>query len=108
LAELNPVEPRFIKEIALRADGTADLRRLSPERIRPASNTEPPFPITWETSREGRLTIYLPIAPMPEYEIMDWIQEAKRYDVLSISSDTLTLSDRAYDGELITVFRRQS
>jgi hypothetical protein len=44
---------------------------------------------------------------MPEYEIMDWIREAVRYDVLSITPDTLTLGNRRYDGESIAVFRRQ-
>ena len=101
-----PVEPRFVQEIALRAEGTADWRFLAHEGDSLTPETEPPFPTTWETEPEGRLAIYLPIAPMPEYEMMDWTREAVRYDVLSITPDTLTLSDRRYDGESITVFQR--
>ncbi|SIO03624.1 hypothetical protein SAMN05444166_2140 [Singulisphaera sp. GP187] len=108
LTDLSPVEPRFMEEIILRGDGTADLRWLSPELKSLACNSDAPFPIIWETSSDGMLSIYLPIAPMPEYEIVDWIQDAIRYDVLSIMPEAMTLSDRRYDGESITVFRRQN
>jgi hypothetical protein len=107
LDKLTSVEPRSMLEIVLDAEGTAEWRWPKPQNELPVHEPEPPFPTTWETSPDGTLTIYLPIAPMPEYEIMDWIREAVRYDVLSITPDTLTLSNRRYDGESITVYRRQ-
>jgi hypothetical protein len=69
LEELGPVKPHFVQEITLRPDGTADWRWPEAESQSYAPETEPPFPTTWETLPEGRLTIYLPIAPMPEYEL---------------------------------------
>ncbi len=105
LSDLCPVEPGSMHEITLRADGIADHRYLLPER-RIEFPSPPPFPVTWETTREGMLSIFIPIEPMPEYEIPDWIQEAMRFDVLEVAPATLTLSNRPYDGEIIAVYRR--
>ena len=107
-ADLTPIEPQFLEEMTLRSDGTALLRRISPQSEALQYKTPPPFPMTWENNEKGMLVIYVPVQPMPEYGIFDWIQGARRRDVLSVSQDTLMLSDRSYDGELITTYRRQA
>jgi hypothetical protein len=59
LSDLSSIDPRFMEEITLSGDGTADLRMLSPEWDSLAYKSKPPFPITWETTQEGMLVLVL-------------------------------------------------
>jgi hypothetical protein len=92
--------------MTLRADGTCSSTSDSPrERARPP-RPEPPFPETWELSDDRVLTFVIPRAPMPEYEMPDWGRERMCYDVLAVTDISLALSDRRFDGEMVTVWRR--
>jgi hypothetical protein len=119
LAKLEPVDEPFIQVIALNQDGTAEWDFVGAQTQ--ANNgghasSGPPFPITWDLSYEIQqhsltdlpavLSVYVPVAPLPEYDLPDWSQDAKRWHVIEVTEDRLVLSDRAFDGEFITVFRR--
>jgi hypothetical protein len=43
---------------------------------------------------------------MPEYGMPDWSRDRMRYHVLAVTGLSLTLSDRLFDGEMVTVWRR--
>jgi hypothetical protein len=102
-----PMNPRFGFVMTLRADGSAEYRNVSREWDHLDSPIPPPFGVVWEVTEAGTLTIYIPIAPMPEYEINDWIQEAIRYDIIKIEPDALILSNQAHDGESTLLLRRE-
>jgi hypothetical protein len=102
-----PMNLRFGFVMTLRADGSAEYRNVSREWDHLDSPIPPPFGVVWEVTEAGTLTIYIPIAPMPEYEINDWIQEAIRYDIIKIEPDALILSNQAHDGESTLLLRRE-
>jgi len=99
---LEPVTGRGPWTMSLRADGTATTNGGSSSD--PAA--EPPFPETWELSDDRILTLAVPIPPMPEYGMPAWSRERQSYDVLALTDLSLTLSDRRFDGETVTVWRR--
>jgi hypothetical protein len=106
--DLRPIPPGKGKELLLRADGTAEYHWLDAQG-RPTSAAEDPaapFPPTWvwEKNGKGVLTILVPIAPMPDYDIPDWTREEMSYQVLNVSADKLILSDRPFDGEFVEVY----
>ena len=86
--------------LQLRSDGTWEWR--SPSGVEPTSQTAPPFPPTWELSDERILSLWTPIAPMPEYEMPNWSREEEQYLVLSVTDDSLGLAD----GHEVVVYRR--
>ena len=97
---------RFTLELALLPDGTAGYKftiRNSPALPHEA---DPPFPITWELSEDRVLSVWLPIPPLPEYEMPDWSREQVAYDVLAVNDMSLALSNRRFDGEDVIVLRR--
>ncbi len=102
---LTPVETRFVQEIELRGNGTADWRYLSNE-FQPEEPA--PIPTTWTLENDAVLVLWIPVPPMPEYGMESWDREELRYDVLEVTKTRLTLSDRPYDGEFITVFERRT
>lgn len=106
LLSLKPVAERFRLEIMLRADGTAFWRYPQDSPSEARGRAAPPFPETWELAEDRVLTILIPIAPMPEYDLPDWSREAVRYDVLAVTDVSLGLSDRRFDGENVIVLRR--
>jgi len=65
-----------------------------------------PFPTRWELSGDRVLSVWLPVAPMPEHEMPDWSREQVCYDVLAVTDLSLALSDRRFDGEHVIVLRR--
>jgi hypothetical protein len=92
--------------LTLGADGTSS-SKSDRDAGRPRSpRPEPPFPETWELSDDRVLTFVVPRAPMPEYEMPDWGRERHCFDVLAVTDLSLTLSDRRFDGESVTVWRR--
>ncbi len=103
---LQPITGRVPSAISLRADGTAATRAGTAGEQAVPSRPEAPFPETWELSEDRVLSLVLPIPPMPEYEMPDWTRERMRYDVLAVTDLSLTLSDRRFDGEMVTVWRR--
>ncbi len=92
--------------IRLRADGTAATRAGTASEHAVPSWPEAPFPETWDLSEDRVLTLVLPVPPMPEYEMPDWTHERMRFDVLAVTDLSLTLSDRRFGGEMVTVWRR--
>jgi hypothetical protein len=106
LLYLEPVASGFGLRFVLREDGTADYRPTIPNP--PAMPPQPtsPFPTHWELSDDRILSIWLPIAPMPEYDMPDWSREQICYDVLLVADLSLALSDRRFDGEEVIVLRR--
>jgi hypothetical protein len=104
---LRPIKPRFAFVMTLRADGSAEYRNVSSEWDHLEAATPPQLPTTWEVTKTGLLTISIPIAPMPEYEIFDWIYEAMRYDIIKIEPNSIILSNRACDGESTILLRRE-
>ena len=114
LEELSGVDVLYLKAvtgrspsaISLFADGTAaSLAGTSGQHAVPA-RPEAPFPETWELSDERVLSFMSPMPPMPKYGMPDWTRERMNYDVLSVTDATLTLSDRRFGGEMVTVWRR--
>jgi hypothetical protein len=93
-------------ELNFRADGTADFKISLPNAQPGPAEPAAPFPITWELSDDRVLSVWFPIQPMPEYEMPDWTRDALHYDVLAVSAVSLTISDRRFDGEEVTVLRR--
>jgi hypothetical protein len=102
---LQPVTSRTPKAMSLLADGTAVLRAETDVDIAP-SFPEAPFLETWELSEDRVLSLWVPIAPMPEYDLPDWSRDSLRYDVLDVTDLSLTLCDRRFDGETVKVWRR--
>jgi hypothetical protein len=105
LLYLQPVQGQTC-QMTLRADGTAASRAGSADEPAVPSRPEAPFPETWELSEDRVLSFVFPIPPMPEYEMPDWGRERMQYDVLNVTDLSLALSDRRFDGELVTVWRR--
>jgi hypothetical protein len=106
LLYLQPVTGRAPLAICLRADGTAATRADPGGEHAVPSWPDAPFPETWTLSEDRVLTLLLPVPPMPEYEMPDWSRERMRFDVLAVTDLSLTLSDRRFDGEMVTVWRR--
>jgi len=95
-----------IDELVFRPDGTAEWRFLHPRSFPDIRDPGPsPFLETWE-AREGAISLWIPIAPMPEYGMDEWTREEKRYAIVAMTADTLTLSTRPFDGESVVVYRR--
>jgi hypothetical protein len=92
--------------MTLHANGTCSSRSDRAEELARPARPPAPFPETWELSDDRVLTFVTPIPPMPEYEMPHWGRERMRYDVLSVTDLSLTLSDRRFDGETVTVWRR--
>ena len=103
LLYLEAIQSEFAFRLVLRQDGSADLGSLNPP---PPSRPVPPFPTTWDLSDKRVLSIWEPIAPMPEYEMPDWSREQTCFDVLSVAELSLALSNRRFDNESIYVLRR--
>jgi hypothetical protein len=105
LLEMKPIAKGSRHHIVLRADGTADYA-FGPRD--PACTTEPtpPFPTRWELSDDRVLSIWLPIAPMPEYDMPEWSREEICFDVLSVTDRSLAMSNRRFDYEDVMVLRR--
>jgi hypothetical protein len=89
--------------LVLRADGTADYTVEAPDS--PPAPT-PPFPTRWELSDDRVLSIWLPIAPMPEIDMPEWSGEEVSFDILSVTDWSLALTNRRFDREDVMVFRR--
>jgi hypothetical protein len=106
LLYLEPAAGKFDMRLTLHADGTASccagLLESSVEMQPPI----PLFPTTWDLSSEQVLSIWEPVPPMPKYGMPDWSRNQIRYDVLSVTDLSLTISDRRFDGEHVIVFRR--
>ena len=103
-----PLPAEGVQEFTFRADGTAEWRFVYPRHFKDLPSQKPkPFPETWEVAAPGTLSVWVPIAPMPEYELPDWTREEQRYEVVAVTPDTLTLSDLPYDGASVLVCRRQ-
>ena len=86
--------------LSIRADGTwgwpfAADRGLPPDlpdRLRPR----------WELSDDRVLSLWNPVAPMPEYGIPEWTREEAQHLVLAVTDHSLTLAD----SHQTIVFRR--
>jgi hypothetical protein len=89
--------------ISLRKDGTADWGFAN---VSVNEEAAAPFPTTWEIAEDNTLSIWLPIAPMPEYDMPEWSREQLCYSVLRLEPTKLVLSDRPFDGEFVKVFER--
>ncbi|WP_206107835.1 hypothetical protein [Paludisphaera rhizosphaerae] len=102
-----PIIPRFAFFMTLRMDGAADYRNASNEwsQVAPPSL---PFSAAWSINESMTLTIKLPVSPMPEYGILEWTHESLCYDVVDISENAITLSNRAHDGESIILMSREN
>lgn len=85
LLYLKPVASRFGLRLVLREEGTADYQFTTPNPPTVLPQPTPPFPIRWELSDERILSIWLPIAPMPKYDMPDWSREQICYDVFSVA-----------------------
>jgi len=64
------------------------------------------FPTRWALSDDRVLSLWLPIAPMPEYDMPEWSREEVSFDVFSVTDGSLALSNRRFDREDVMVFRR--
>jgi hypothetical protein len=106
LLYLEPVASKYSLLIILKEDGTADYQFTLPHSPARPTEPSPPFPTSWELSDDRILSIWIPIAPMPEYEMPDWSREQICYDVLSVTDLSLSLSNRRFDGEEVIVLRR--
>lgn len=106
LLYLEPSQGRFALELVLLRDGTAGYEFTIPNPPVMPREPDPPFSITWELSDDRVLSVWLPIAPMPEYDMPDWSREEIPYDVLAVTDLSLTLSNRRFDGEDVIVLRR--
>jgi hypothetical protein len=106
LLYLEPVGTRFAFRLVLQEDGTADWDFTIPNASPMAPQPTPPFPTRWELSDDRILSIWLPIAPMPDYDMPDWSRQQISYDVLMVADLSLTLSNRRFDGEDVIVLRR--
>ena len=91
--------------LVLRADGTADYT-FGPRDSTGPTEPRPPFPTRWELSDDRVLSIWLPVAPMPEYDMPEWSREEVCFDVLSVTDWSLALSNRRFDYEDVMVLRR--
>jgi len=102
-----PLRPERVDELVFRPDGTAEWRFLHPRSfpdIRKPGTA--PFPETWDVRQPGTISVWIPIAPMPKYGIEEWTREEKRFAIVAMTADTLTLSTRPFDGEDVIVYRR--
>ena len=90
----------------LRSDGTADYHFMTPNLPDLPPEPSPPFPERWELSDDRVLSIWVPIAPMPKYDMPEWTQEQTCYDVLAVTDLSLALSNRRFDGEEVIVLKR--
>jgi hypothetical protein len=106
LLYLEPVSNRFDLRLVLREDGTADYQFTIPNPPAIPPQPTPPFPIRWELSDDRILSIWLPISPMPHYDMPDWSREQICYDVLLVADLSLAVSNRRFDGEDVIVLRR--
>lgn len=106
LLYLKPTADQFRLEISLRADGTASWKFRLPGSPEAGEADRIPLPTTWEVSPDRMLSIWVPIPPMPEYEMPDWSREEICYDILAVSGISLALSNRRFDGEDVIVLRR--
>jgi hypothetical protein len=109
LLYLQPVTDRSRLRINLHADGTAFWGYIQPNEST-TEETQAPFPETWEVSADRILSIWVPIPPNPDpnYEMPDWSREQVCYDILAVSSISLALSNRRFDGEFVIILRRRS
>jgi hypothetical protein len=99
--------PEEIDELVFRPDGSAEWRFLHPRSFPDIKDPGPsPFPETWEVRQPGTISVWIPCPPMPDYGMDEWTREEKRYAILEMTPDTLTLSNRPYDGESVIVYRR--
>lgn len=106
LLYLEPTIARYNLEISLLADGTASWKFRLPGSRETERPERAPFPTTWDVSPDRVLLIWLPIPPMPEYEMPAWSREEICYDILAVSDISLALSNRRFDGEEVIVLRR--
>lgn len=56
----------------------------------------------WDLSADHVLSLWTPIAPMPEYDMPDWSREEKQWLVLSVTGLSLALAD----SHQVVLFRR--
>jgi antitoxin ParD1/3/4 len=106
LLDMEPVGSGYRHTLVLRGDGTADYTVAAPDSPPRPTETMPPFPPRWELSDDRVLSIWLPIAPMPEYDMPEWSREEVSFDVLSVTDWSLALSNRRFDREDVMVLRR--
>jgi antitoxin ParD1/3/4 len=106
LLDLKPVGDDYRRTLVLRADGTADYDVAAPDSPPRPPEPTPPFPTRLALSDDRVLSIWLPIAPMPEYDMPDWSREEVCFDVLSVMDWSLALSNRRFDYEDVMVLRR--
>jgi hypothetical protein len=106
LIDLEPSAGRFTLDLAFRADGTAVYDLTIPNPPAMPQEPSPPFAITWELSDDRVLSVWLPIAPMPQYEMHEWSRDRVSYDVLAVTDQSLALSNRRFDREVVIVLRR--
>ncbi len=105
LLDMKPVVegPRHV--LVVRGDCTADYTFGPRDPMAPTGPTAP-FATTWELSDDKVLSIWLPIAPMPEYDMPEWSREEVCFDVLSVTDRSLALSNRRFDYEDVMVLGR--
>src|SRR5262245_31061927 len=92
-----------IDQLVFRSDGTAEWRFLHP---RFPDLGRSPVPETWEVREPGTISIWIPIGPMPKYGIDEWTREERRYAIVAVNADTLTLSTQPADEESVVVHKR--
>jgi hypothetical protein len=103
---LAPVVTRFSLKLKLGQDGTAQYKFTIPNQPDLPPEPTSPFPFTWNLSIDRILCIWIPISPMPEYHMPDWTREELCYDVLSVTSMSLAISNRRFDNEDVIILRR--
>lgn len=106
LLDMKPIGDRPRHRIVLREDGTADYDCARPNAPPGPPEPTPPFPTRWGLSEERVLSIWLPIPPMPKYDMPEWSREEMCFDVLSVTDWSLALSNRRFDYEDVMVFGR--
>lgn len=99
LLELRPADRNGV--LHLRPDGTWESHDSRPA-IERSPELVAPFEATWELSDQRILSLWTPVAPMPEYDMPEWSREEKQYFVLSVSDASLGLAD----SHQVVVYRR--
>jgi hypothetical protein len=106
LLDMRPTVNGARHHLILRGDGTADYQFAPPNPLPRPTETTPPFSTRWELSDDRVLSLWLPIGPMPEYDMPEWSREEICFDVLSVTDWSLALSNRRFDREDVIVLRR--
>ncbi|SHK08077.1 hypothetical protein SAMN02745181_3209 [Rubritalea squalenifaciens DSM 18772] len=104
ISELEPVATADRMELWLYEDGAARWGYPEKPKCFEEDPTEAPTRTGWSVDEGRTLIISSPAPPIPEYEIYEWQEAHSIYDIMQLDYDQLTLSDRPFDGEIITHF----